>query len=127
MISQLLLIAMTFAGLGLTPQTFGSDRGYSGIQQQETKMKTTEEFLIGGSIIAVYGALRRRGFVMCGFDDTWWYRFDGLTVHIYGTGSQLSVLKGFDPITDGPMAESLAYIDALDNETPPKHQRANAG
>jgi glycerophosphoryl diester phosphodiesterase len=77
---------------------------------------TQSTFPIGGSRQAVYDALRVRGFVLSNWTDKWWNRRDGLEVHVYGSGSRLSVHRDKEQVTDGLMADSLARIDEMDRE-----------
>lgn len=74
-------------------------------------MTTTKDFPIGGPRQAVYDALKSRQFKMDAFGDKSWTRLDGVTAHIYGTGSRLLVRNGEQEICDLPMAEALAVID----------------
>lgn len=78
--------------------------------------RQTDEFPIGGPRQAVYDALASRQFAIGGFGDKHWKRLDGLEAHIYGAGSQLQVRRGDEVLTDGPMAESLNFIDQLTAE-----------
>ena len=74
-------------------------------------------FPIGGSRLAVYDALRSRGFVMSQFSDKHWVRSDGLSAHVYGAGSRLSLRRDNAILADGPMAETLTKIDEMDRAT----------
>lgn len=47
-----------------------------------------ERFPVGGSRQAVYDFLRDHGFIMSKWSDKQWTRADGLTLHVYGTGSK---------------------------------------
>lgn len=79
-------------------------------RQREAKAK----FPIGGPRQAVYDALSSRQFKMDGFGDKHWTRLDGLTAHVYGTGSCLRVRREGADVFDGLMADGLAKIDELD-------------
>ena len=71
------------------------------------------DYPIGGPRQPVYDALRRRGFIESGWSDKHWHRRD-LHAHIYGSGSRLCVKRNDEHvICDGPMADALAAIDAL--------------
>lgn len=75
-------------------------------------------FPIGGPRQPVHDALKSRGFVESGWSDKWWKRADGVEAHVYGTGSRLALYRAVangtrkETLSDGPMAETLAFIDA---------------
>lgn len=75
--------------------------------------ETIEKFPVGGPRQAVYNALQSRGFVQSNWSDKHWERADGLKAHIYGSGSRLALRRGHDKLFDGPMAETLEFIDRI--------------
>ena len=71
-----------------------------------------ERFPAGGSKQAVYDFLKTYGFTMSNWSDKHWTRLDGMSVHVYGTGSKARVTgKDNNLIADGLMEEALAATE----------------
>ena len=69
-------------------------------------------FPVGGSKDAVFKFLGSYGFIMSKWSDKHWLRADGLSVHVYGSGSQARVYdKGHTAgdrlLADGPLEAAV--------------------
>lgn len=59
--------------------------------QSRTVETKKPRFPVGGSKDRVYSFLRGHGFVMSDWSDKHWQRADGLSLHVYGTGSRARI------------------------------------
>ncbi len=75
---------------------------------KEAIAKTTR-FPVGGSKDAVFSFLRDHGFIMSKWSDKHWVRHDGLSLHVYGTGS-MARIRNDDTgqiIADAPLDKAV--------------------
>ncbi len=72
-----------------------------------------ERFPVGGPKDPVYNFLRERGFVMSAWSDKHWTRADGVSLHLFGTGSMARILCGNELVLEDKLEDAVNGFEPL--------------